>query len=157
MSASGFFNGTPAGEKEAWRLFTKDGQYRAARADDFQLPEAAKKVQGVDLDKAISHPYIGGDINHDNDYNDFAVIVVDTQRDDAARFGLVIFTQSANGKGHYEPHWLYRERDLSRTVLEWWSGGLAVREYREDGTYQYCYVNWNRQARAFSCDKDFKK
>lgn len=157
LIASGFFNGTPEAEKEAWRLFTKSGQYRVAGKNDFHLSEAAKKVQPNDVEKATTRPYVGGDINHDGAYNDFAVIVVDTTKSEPARFGLVIFNQPAERNGSYETHWLYRDRDLSKTILEWWSGGLAVREYRDDGSYQYCYVNWDQRAKAYSCEKDFKK
>lgn len=157
LIASGFFNGTPEEEKEAWRLFTKSGQYRVAGKDDFHLSEAAKKVQPNDLEKATAHPYVGGDINHDGAYNDFAVVVVNTTQNERGRFGLVIFNQPPERKGSYETHWLYRDLDLSKTVLEWWSGGLAVREYRDDGSYQYCYVNWDQSAKTYSCDKDFKK
>jgi hypothetical protein len=157
LIASGFFNGTPEEEKEAWRLFTKSGQYRVAVKNDFHLSEAAKKVQPNDVEKATAHPYVGGDINHDGAYHDFAVIVVDTTKNETARFGLVIFNQPAERKSSYETHWLYRDRDLSKTILEWWSGGLAVREYRDDGSYQYCYGNWDGRAKAYSCDKDFKK
>ena len=153
LIASGFFNGTPEAAEEAWRLFVRSNQYRVASKDDFHLSEAAKKVQPNDLEKAIAHPYVGGDINHDGAFNDFAVIVVDTPRNETARFGLVIFNQTAERNGSYETHWLYHERDLSRTVLEWWSGGLAVREYRDDGSYQYCYVNWNQRTKEYSCDK----
>lgn len=154
---SGFFNGAPDEEKEAWILFTKSNRYRAARADDFQLPETAMKARTSDLDKATKHPYVGGDINRDGAYNDFAVIVTDMSRSDKRRYGLVIFTQPTDIKGQYEKHWLYQDRDLSKTVLEWWSGGLALREYFEDGTDQYCYVNWDRQAKVFSCDKEYKQ
>jgi len=92
-AVSGFFNGTPESEKEAWLLFTKDGRYRVAQFEDFQFPDAARKLQGADLEKASRYPYVGGDINRDGAYNAFAAIVVDTTRTDRNRFGLVIFSQ----------------------------------------------------------------
>lgn len=157
LIASGFFNATPEEEKEAWLLFTKSRQYRVAGENDFHLPEAAKKNRSGDLDRAIEHPFVGGDINHDGAYNDFAVIVVDTTKNEADRFGVVIFNQQATRKGSYETHWLYRQQDLSKTVMEWWSGGLAIDRYNEDGSYQSCYVNWNGRLKTYTCDKDFKK
>src|SRR5437660_7480460 len=84
LIASGLFNGTPEEAKEAWQDLTKSGVYRAARVDDFRLPEAAKKGRGGDVERAIEHPYVGGDINHDGAYNDFAVIVVDKTKTEAA-------------------------------------------------------------------------
>ena len=157
LIASGFFNGLPAAAQEGWSRFTQNGQYREAHKDDFNIPEAAMRLYRDDIDRMTAHPYVGGNINRDEKYHDFAVIVVANQRDDAERFGLVIFTQPSKSGGAYETHWLYRNRDLSRTVLEWWSGGLAMREYEEDGSSHHCYVSWDKQARSFSCDKDFKR
>ena len=157
LIASGFFNGIPAGAAETWSSFTNNGQYRAARSDDFNMPEAAKRLYGDDINRMTAHPYVAGNINHDDGYHDFAVLTIAAQRDDAERFGLVIFTQPTNPKEPYKVHWLYRNRDLSKAVLEWWSGGLAIREYQEDGAYTYCYVNWHKQTSAFSCDREFIK
>jgi hypothetical protein len=156
-AVSGFFNGTPEGEKEAWLLFTKSGRYRIAQPEDFRFPEAAKKIQATDLDKASKHAYVGGDINRDGAYNDFAAIVVDTWRTDPNRFSLVIFSQPTVPNGRYTTQLLFSERDLSKTLLEWWSGGLAVREYHDDGTYDYCVVKSDKAFQAYSCDKEIHR
>ena len=44
---SGWFNGTPEGEKEVWRQFISQGRYRAAQADDFFLSLEARKILGL--------------------------------------------------------------------------------------------------------------
>lgn len=154
---TGFFNGTPNEQREAWRVFVRDGQYRAANPEDFRLSIAAKQGREGDLQKATERPYVGGDINHDLAYHDFAIIVVDTRKEDSARFGIVIFNQPLDPKGPYETYWLFRDRDLSSTILEWWSGGLAIREYHQDGTYDFCYVNWHPAENVYSCDKTSKR
>ena len=51
-------------------------------------------------------------------------------KNETARFGLVIFNQPAERRDSYETHWLYRDRDPSKTILEWRSGGLAIRVSR---------------------------
>src|SRR5215208_2299163 len=76
LITSGFFNGNPIGAKEAWSRFTPEDQYRAARKDDFKITEAARSLYGEGLDRMAAHPYVGGNINHDDEYHDFAVIVV---------------------------------------------------------------------------------
>lgn len=108
------------------------------------------------LYKVSKHPYVGGDINRDGAYNDFAAIVVDTTRTDPNRFSLVIFSQPTDLSGRYKTHLLFSERDLSKTLLEWWSGGLAVREYHDDGTYDYCVVKSDKAFQTYSCDKEVK-
>jgi len=156
-AVSGFFNGTPESEKEAWLLFTKDGRYRVAQPEEFQFPDAARKLQGSDLDKASKYPYVGGDINRDGAYHDFAAIVVDTTRTDPHRFSLVIFSQPTDRSDVYKTQLLFSERDLSKTLLEWWSAGLAVREYHDDGTYDYCVVKSDSEFRSYSCEKEIKR
>lgn len=149
----------PEWRKDAWNSFTASARYRVANESDFTIPEAAasNEYAGSDLARAIKYPFIAGDINHDGLTQDFAVITVDTSRADAARFSLVIFNQPADGATSAGPHWLYRDRDLSTTTLTWWSGGLAVRKYRADGTFDLCYVNWNKQRQEYSCDKAYKR
>src|SRR6266850_3377412 len=148
----------PEWRKEAWRRFTASGQYRIAHPNDFHIPEAAKtdKYRRLDLDSALSHPFRIADINQDKLFQDLAIIVVDTTRDDSQRFGLVIFNEPSDGKAIPSPHWLYHERDLSKTVLSKWSGGLILENFHEDGSTNNCYVNWNKRQQAYSCDKDYK-
>jgi hypothetical protein len=92
------------------------------------------------------------DINEDGDYNDFAAIVVDTRRENPERFGLVIFSAPKNRAGPYRPHWLYRDRDLSRTVMAVASSRLSVESYLDDGSRQACFVRWDRQKQRYFCE-----
>jgi len=78
-----------------------------------------------------------------------AAIVVDTQRTDDARFGLVIFSAPKNGNGAYQPYWLYRDKDLSRTVVWTGSGDLMVGEYRDDGARDASFIHWDVQRKQF--------
>lgn len=147
----GLTGGVPRGD-EAWRRFIADGRYRVARASDFTFSEAARVKGGRDLEIGQASPYMAGDIKRDDDrFRDAAVIVVDTARDDAERFGLVIFAESKDSETVPEPYWFYRDRDMSRTLLSWDSEGLNLRTYQEDGTFTVCRVKWNQRQREYRC------
>lgn len=139
---------------EAWQRFTSEGRYRVARASDFNFPEAARQSSGRDLDIYLAAPYMTGDIDRDYRSRDVAVVVVDTTRDDAERYGLVIFTEPEDGDSETipQPYWLYRNRDLSRTFIGWNSEGMNLRTYRDDGSFTLCRVKWNRQRRQYLCN-----
>jgi hypothetical protein len=85
------------------------------------------------------------------------LIVEDSTKTPNERFGVIIFNEPADGKTAPAPIWLYRDRDLSKTTLNWWSGGLSVRTYNDDGTYKLCYVNWDAKTKVYSCDEKWKK
>ena len=155
---SGWFNGTPEGEKEVWRQFISQGRYRAAQADDFFLSLEARKTLGLapntanDAIRSFKTPYVGGDINRDGAYNDLAVIVVDKEKRDESRFGLVIFNEPTEKDRKYTRHWLYRARNLSSTMISWWSGGLLLVNFKNNGDQQICSVKWNEQIQSYFCD-----
>jgi len=123
----------------------------SGRADDFKIPPAAMKEEGESISLAIKFTYVGEDINRDALHRDRAFIVVDTTRSDPARFGLVIFNESKDGKVLPDPHWVYREKDLSRTVMFWASSELLLLEYHENGKSDVCRVRWNRSRQEYSC------
>ncbi|MDQ3685280.1 MAG: hypothetical protein M3430_06700 [Acidobacteriota bacterium] len=130
----------------AWQHFIKDGHYRVARADDFNFSESNKAKR--------YRPYGAGDFNSDHEYDDFAVIVVDTRRNDALRFGLVIFNVREEGKGYDGPFWLYHESDLSRISLTTSSHGpLLVAKHQEDDTTELCTVKWEQQREEYRCNE----
>ena len=95
-------------------------------------------------------PFEGGDINHDGAFKDFALIVVDTTRQDPDRFGLVIFNDTGKNERPYSIHWLFRDTDMSTTALSWSSDGLGITRYTEDGYSWYCNVKWSAQ-KEYSC------
>jgi len=136
----------------AWHQFTADGRYRLARKSDFDIPtdSVSDRYKKIDISDAISRPFVVVDANHDNRFKDLVVLVVDSSRADSAKFGIVIFNEPAKKNETSEPHWLYRDNDLSRTTLSPWSGGLTVRTYHDDGTYNACYVTWNSTG-GYSC------
>jgi hypothetical protein len=154
----GWFNGTPEGEKEVWRQFISRGRYRAAQADDFFLSPESRKTLGLAPDApndAIHYfkaPYVGGDINRDGAYNDLAVIVVSKEKRDESRFGLVIFNEPTKKDGKYTTHWLYRDKNLSGTMIGWWSGGLLLVNFKNNGDQQICSVKWKKQIQSYFCD-----
>lgn len=138
--------------EDAWRLFTKDGRYRIASADDFRIPDWAKKAYGHDLERAINDPMVAGwDINRDGAAHDVAAIVVDTTRNEDTRFGLVIFNAPKKPEGVYTPSWLYRQRDLSRSVLSIASSRTFLMEYHDDGSMTACSITWNLERHAYQC------
>lgn len=149
---TGIFDQDPAGA-DAWRLFTEGGRYRVARAEDFKIPKVASenKEHRQDIERAIKFAYVGEDINRDGLYRDRAFIVVDTTRSDSAKFGLVIFNELRDKTSLPEPHWIYRERDLSRTVMSWASSEIILVEYHDDGTYDLCRIKWDMRVQRYSC------
>ena len=150
-----FFEGNPKGA-EAWQQFVGNGRYRLAQQEDFQFSDAAisrlRHVSGDSWRSRAFNAHTGGEINHDKFYHDGAYIVVDTTRNDSKKFGLVIFNEQP-GEGPHQTHWLYEERDLSRTVFGWASSGLHLEEFSEEGEARVCYVNWNEARQRYSCDQ----
>lgn len=140
---------------DAWRRLAENGKYRVAVTSDFNIPVAAMEKYGHDISRAIEFAYLGEDINHDALRHDLAFIVVDTTRADAARFGFVIFNEPKDKQAVPTPHWVYRDRDMSTMVLSWASGGLSLRTYRKDGSFDLCYVNWNTRRQEYSCDEEY--
>jgi len=149
---SQYTEGVPQGLKDGWQQFTADGRYRVAREEDFRFPEEAKKViEGIDHRTKRPYMRILWDINENGDYNEFAAIVVETTKSDDARFGLVILSAPDGGSGLYKPHWVYQERDLSRTIMASASSRLSVESYLDDGTREACFVVWDRRQRRYFC------
>jgi hypothetical protein len=148
----GLFDEDPKGAA-AWQQFTEDGRYRMAKRDDFQIPEAAVKEHPDNPFFTNKFAYVGGDFNRDGHYLDRAFIVVDTTVSSKERFGVVIFSASADDSVP-KAYWLFRGRDLSRTVLGTASELLYLTEYQEDGTYDVCHVLWNKDGQNYFCQKN---
>lgn len=151
---TGIFDARSVGAAKAWQRLTENGRYRVARTEDFSIPEAAMENEDHrrDIQRAIAFAYVGGDFNRDGNYKDRAFIVVDTTRNDSARFGLVIFNELADPNSIPEPHWVFREKDLSRTVMSWTRGEIILVEYREDGDNKVCRVKWDERNQKYSCE-----
>jgi hypothetical protein len=141
----------------AWRSFTSDGRYRLARKEDFK---STARAFGSDdpLNSIFAYCWgrLGYEPNTDRWYH-LAAIVVDTHRADDAHFGLVIFSAPKNGAGIYQPYWLYRDRDLSRTVVWTGTGDLMVADYRDDGSRDVSYVQWDARRKQFVATTSYPK
>jgi hypothetical protein len=139
------------GLARAWRQFTEGGQFRLARAGEMNFPDSAKREWASDWE-SVSRPYqyAWGKRGFETDKDHLVAIVVDTRRSDAGRFSLVIFS-SLTGSDEYRPYWLYRNRDLSRTMISAPSGHLMLAEYGEDGSKKSCDVFWNPKSKQYYC------
>jgi hypothetical protein len=86
----------------------------------------------------------------------FVAIVVDTTRDHAERFGLLIITADDNTKNDSDEkddiHWVFRQKDLSHAAIGVSSGRVYLQEFREDGTYTSCDILWVEQKREYACE-----
>jgi hypothetical protein len=134
---------------KVWKRFIKDGRYRLANENDFRIPDWAVKQDHLDR-KDIEVPFILSSFG-------FAAIVVDTTRDYAEGFGLIILsTDEGNEDGANEKnviHWFCRNKDLSRTVLGGAPGsaGLYTTEYSEDGSSVLCRIGFDDHNRQYVC------
>ena len=151
---TGIFDEHSEGAKKAWDRFTEGGRYRVARAKDFDIPKAATENDDLrrDIERATKFAYVGEDINRDGLGRDRAFIVVNTTRSDARRYSLVIFNELEDERTIPEPCWVYRDTDLSRTVMFWVRGELTLRAYRADGTYGLCSIKWDERRKQYSCE-----
>jgi hypothetical protein len=134
---------------QMWRGFVEDGKYRLASADDFKFPQWAVERQLLPQRDAIEVPFIPTSIG-------FVAIVVNTARDDAERFGLVILDaeEITNEQTHKKKgliHWIYRDKDLSRAAIGVSSGRVYLQQFEEDGTYVSCDIVWDDLERRYTC------
>ena len=143
--------------KVAWQKFISNGRYRIPDKSAFHIPksEARDRYAELDIEDAISEPYGIRDINGDGHFPDLVVIVEELGRADPQRFSIVIFNAPSDDKSIPEPIWLVQNEDLSMTILDWWSGGLTLRKYLNDGTTDGCYVNWNKSQKKYFCEKAY--
>jgi hypothetical protein len=131
---------------EAWEKFIESGRYRMARPEEFHISRRASS-------ESVSASACG-DINRDGQSYDFAAIVVDSTRDDAERFGVVVFNQSKHGEAYDGPHWLYRGADLSGVSISRYSSGpMNVRKYRDDRKVEVCEVTWDHPRKQYVCER----
>jgi hypothetical protein len=148
----GLFDQDPKGA-EAWLRLTEDGRYRMARRDDFQVPEAVMKEHPNDPFFSNKFAYVGGDFNRDGHLIDRAFIVVDTTTTAKERFALIVFNAPSDEKSSPTVHWVFKSRDLSKSVLSAATDVLSVTEYHEDSTQDVCNVRWDKKRDAYSCEK----
>lgn len=145
--------GIPFGVKEGMRMFDSDGRFRLAGPNDFKIPKWAIDRYGEELEGRLKFPVEGGrDINQDSVWYDYSAIVVDVTRSGPERFGLVIFNASGSENEPSTSHWLYRNRDFSRTFMHRLGEQLFVTDLFEDGTHTTCNIEWNKRLGQYSCE-----
>ena len=141
------------GIDKAWRSFTANGRYRLALKNDLKSP--AREFGSDSLNSIFA--YCWGQLGTNSVKNHLAAIVVDTSRNDADRFGLVIFSAAETADGLYKPYWVYQKRDLSGSVVWTGSGDLMVADYKEDGSREVFYVQWDKMRRRFVTSKSRRR
>lgn len=148
---------TPKELRNAWRSFIHDARYRLATAGDFRFSEKAirelRRNNSIDF---LRRPYLYRRIHPGGYYPDLAVIVVDTWETGSERFGLIIFNSPEDESGSYKPFWLYKGRDLSKTFLGVWSGGVTVRQYNDEGEFELCHISWDKERETYACTESLK-
>lgn len=123
-----------------------------ARAEDFHLPAEVLGNDGRFV-KYPDLPCIQTEINQDGvSGSEFAAIIVDRTRNDAARFGLVIFSGVGDERRVPQLYWLYREHDLSKAVLSQASSRVVLTDYNEKGALsESCVIKWDPRLQKYSC------
>ena len=138
----------------AWQRFLRESrpghQYRLVGPGDYSLSDRDKAALGEDLGKTYKFRAGGGDLNKDGRYRDYILVIVDDNRADDAKFSILIFNEPETEHEDYNWHWLYQDRNLSKTVLSWFSGGVGLRTYR-NGSYDLCTVVWHKSTGIYSC------
>lgn len=135
-------NKLPENIRSVWRNFTADGKYRLAQPSEMTVSKITQ-----------SYVYIWGDLNYNKRIEDehLAAIIVDTTKTDADKFSLVIFSPIRKTKDKYDINWLYRDKNLSKTIVSRASGDFYVAEYADDGSRKSCSVKWNVKLKTFEC------
>ncbi len=129
--------------KLAWQRFSDNGRYRLARASDMKFSEPAKRR----INESFSRWQVGFTFG-----GEFVALVVDNTRDDDGRFGVVIFRPVHEGGSRtFTPHWIVRERDLSKAALNRVSGYLFVHEFVDGEDYKTCEVKWHQRSSKYLC------
>lgn len=132
----------------AFREWNKAGKYRVAKANDFKFSEAARKKMGADrYARYVNEPYIKWS-------GAYGAIVIDQQRSDPYRFGLIIFRQVEGkepGTSVLEPSWYCEACDLSRTGLERGTSNWQIVTYDDAGARQGCSAEWDPKSKKIKC------
>ena len=143
----------PNNLKRKWKEFTASGQYRLAQISDMTFSEKAKNQLPGKGELTNFYDYAWGDLNYPKRIEDdhLAAIIVDTTKSDSDKFSLVLFSPIKGRKNEYEINWLYRDQDLSKTIVNRASGELYVTRFFDDGSQKSCSVKWNPKIKAFEC------
>lgn len=149
VGANLFTEDEKAGMLKAWRRVDGYGKYRIARPDDSKLPEQFKETGDWDyIKRAFERPFMTGELNGNHHHN-LVLLAVDQTKTDPERFSIIIFIGRAANR--YEVHWMRRDEDLSRLIINRHSGDIALQEFKEDGTHSFCDIEWESQLKSYTC------
>jgi hypothetical protein len=142
--------------REALKQFLAQNNCRLAQKSDFQVPTSLEASERADWEARQQRAYYVGDLNNDRRFVDFAVIVVnnpppDSKNPDPNRFSFVVFNQPTDFTGEYQPLWIQRQQDLSRSMLAIIEGQLVLRQQTADHKMVDCVLSWDRTAQTYRC------
>jgi hypothetical protein len=153
---SGVFDSNPIA-LNAWLKLIQSGKYRAANANDFSFSGSAKsELRRMFEDEwysRVNHPAITGNISRRHGFKDLAVIVIDTATSNSDRFSVVIFNAEPDNKQPPSVHWLQKNCDLSSALLSWHNNWPVLVFYKQDGSSDPYYANWNENTKQYFLDK----
>lgn len=130
--------------KQAWQQFAKDGKYRLADRNDMRWMEPNARAF------AYAWSSLGYD-RHESGFYHLAAIVIDTQRNDPNRFGLIIFSAPRSENGSYKAYWVLRDRNLSGSHLVEYVGLLDLVTQNENGSEAVCRIQWDAKNGRYVC------
>lgn len=136
----------------AWKNFERSQQYRLAQASDRVLtPAALARVMSNNSNQAFPsliwwgasgyRGFVGKDF--------LAAIVVDPNRTDRNRYGLVVLAAVVSQGKDYKPYWAAKEEDMENYLLSPASGSVFMECYRRDGTEETKELVWDKKSRQF--------
>ncbi|HVF45608.1 MAG TPA: hypothetical protein VM936_21460 [Pyrinomonadaceae bacterium] len=134
----------------AWAREPGRDRYRLARADDFAIADAVKRLYyWPDLKTALGAPYQYGEFNGSGG-GGLVVLVADGTKAAPERFGVVLFVDG-RAKG-YELHWLFRDADFSPGfTVQRHSGDVYLSMFDAAGGVKSCDIKRGGGPRKFVC------
>jgi hypothetical protein len=132
-----------------WNAFDNHENYRIACKQDFNIPDWTKEIaRTVDIERCVKEPWDRSFLKNTDEFTEYvALIVVDINKSDKAKFGLVIFNLVKSGK--CEIHWLCKNVDLSKAILSHNGAGPYLQEFCEDKSIKGQLIRWNQKKHVY--------
>jgi hypothetical protein len=142
--------------REALKQFLAQNNCRLAQKEDFQIPDQLSPTERADWQAHQERAYYVGDLNNDQRFLDFAVLVVknqnaDAKNTDANRFSFLVFNQPTDFTAEYQPIWIQRQQDLRYSMLTLAEGQVVLRQQTADNKIVDCALSWDKSARTYRC------
>lgn len=140
------------GLKSAWINFGKSQPYRLAQPLDRQLTPAARARVNSNNPNQIT-PFltwwgVRGLTSADNK-DVLVAIVVDPNRSDNNRYGLVVIASPVSEGGEYRVYWVAREEDMESYLISPASGSIFIECFRRDGSEETKELAWDKKSKKF--------